>query len=417
MADLFADTDCFVFPYRQIDASGVYFLTKSLNKWTIATRVGIFAEDFQDGAQGDTDRARGSWKRWPSAVARAIVRRSPADVDAPELGLARHRPRHPRGLSAGAEPVPDLRRGHASPRWFVPSPPHSLLLGAALRVGAATAVAPVGFSPTDGYRLVKDWDFARAAARSRMRCGREFATRYIYADGALDHLNDEWSRYRDRDNHVFTPRGLSLVARAAGHAGSRRDRKRHAALALERRVRRVRDPHEGAARDADCGRRSGSIPQDQKWPPEIDVVEIVNNGRDDTRRSFHFLHPTDGGRQTRRARLDRDQTFAPGVDYADGFHVFAVEWTPDRVRHLVDGKPIADRAYRWAHDDGSDGGPAHVLVNLAVGGKWPGPPQRAADFPAALEIEYIRVWQRPARSSADDHRIAHGRRRRLRRPR
>jgi glycosyltransferase involved in cell wall biosynthesis len=52
MADLFAETDCFVFPYRQIDASGVYFLTKSLHKWTIATRVGIFAEDFQDGAQG-----------------------------------------------------------------------------------------------------------------------------------------------------------------------------------------------------------------------------------------------------------------------------------------------------------------------------------------------------------------------------
>jgi glycosyltransferase involved in cell wall biosynthesis len=52
MADLFADTDCFVFPYRQIDASGVYFLTKSLHKWTIATRVGIFAEDFDDGAQG-----------------------------------------------------------------------------------------------------------------------------------------------------------------------------------------------------------------------------------------------------------------------------------------------------------------------------------------------------------------------------
>ena len=52
MAALFDEADCFVFPYRQIDASGVYFLTKSLRKWTIATRVGIFAEDFQDGAQG-----------------------------------------------------------------------------------------------------------------------------------------------------------------------------------------------------------------------------------------------------------------------------------------------------------------------------------------------------------------------------
>ena len=52
MADLFAQTDCFVFPYRQIDASGVYFLTKSFRKWVIASRVGIFAEDLQDGVQG-----------------------------------------------------------------------------------------------------------------------------------------------------------------------------------------------------------------------------------------------------------------------------------------------------------------------------------------------------------------------------
>jgi glycosyltransferase involved in cell wall biosynthesis len=52
MAELFALADCFVFPYRQIDASGVYFLTKGLGKWLIASRVGIFAEEMQDGVQG-----------------------------------------------------------------------------------------------------------------------------------------------------------------------------------------------------------------------------------------------------------------------------------------------------------------------------------------------------------------------------
>ena len=52
MADLFADADCFVFPYREIDASGVYFLTKGLRKWIVASRVGIFAEDLSDGEQG-----------------------------------------------------------------------------------------------------------------------------------------------------------------------------------------------------------------------------------------------------------------------------------------------------------------------------------------------------------------------------
>ncbi len=50
--------------------------------------------------------------------------------------------------------------------------------------------------------------------------------------------------------------------------------------------------------------------------------------------------------------------------------------------------------FEWKHDDGTDGGPAHVLVNLAVGGKWPGPPVEPEAFPAKLEIDYIRVWQR-----------------------
>ena len=53
MATLFAVADSFVFPYRQIDASGVYFLVKSLGKWLIASRVGIFEEDIVAGVEGE----------------------------------------------------------------------------------------------------------------------------------------------------------------------------------------------------------------------------------------------------------------------------------------------------------------------------------------------------------------------------
>jgi glycosyltransferase involved in cell wall biosynthesis len=53
MATLFVVADSFVFPYRQIDASGVYFLVKSLGKWLIASRVGIFEEDIVAGVEGE----------------------------------------------------------------------------------------------------------------------------------------------------------------------------------------------------------------------------------------------------------------------------------------------------------------------------------------------------------------------------
>ncbi len=268
-----------------------------------------------------------------------------------------------------------------------------MLLVSAVGAGDATAAAaPVGFAASDGYRLVKDWDFARVV-RDDGALRHEFATRYIYANGSLDHLNDEWSRYCDRDNHVFTARGLSLVARVGDKLGPG---------AIESGMLRSRWSGEYGVFEIRMKIPPGRgmwpafwlNPQDQKWPPEIDVVEIVNNGRDDTRRSFHFLHPDGTPVPGTATRLNHDQIFEPGVDYSAGFHVFAVEWTPDRVRHLVDGQVIADRTFRWVHADGSGGGPAHVLVNLAVGGTWPGPAERRSDFPASLEIEYVRVWQR-----------------------
>lgn len=52
MADLFAQADSFVFPYRQIDASGVYFLVKSLGKWLVASRLGVFAQGVRPGLDG-----------------------------------------------------------------------------------------------------------------------------------------------------------------------------------------------------------------------------------------------------------------------------------------------------------------------------------------------------------------------------
>lgn len=52
MAALFAEADTFVFPYRQIDASGVYALVKPLGKWMIASRVGVFAEEEGFEARG-----------------------------------------------------------------------------------------------------------------------------------------------------------------------------------------------------------------------------------------------------------------------------------------------------------------------------------------------------------------------------
>ncbi len=90
MADLFAGADCFVFPYRQIDASGVYFLVKGLGKWLIASDVGVFAEEMTR-ASGElvpsADRAS-----LAAALSRALCERpraQPQQGDAAWVTIAR----------------------------------------------------------------------------------------------------------------------------------------------------------------------------------------------------------------------------------------------------------------------------------------------------------------------------------------
>jgi beta-glucanase (GH16 family) len=263
------------------------------------------------------------------------------------------------------------------------------------RAQIGEAVPPPAPVAGKGYHLVKDWDFGRTI-RTLDDLRREFHTRFVYESGKLDHLpgNGEWQRYADDDNHRIVGNALQLVARI-------RDGIRNGGIqsGMLRSKWTGKYGYYETRMKVPPGRGLWPAfwlnPEDLKWPPEIDVVEIVDNGRDTTRNSFHNVAPAPG--RTADAvmtKLDKWGSYRPGFDFKDDFHVFAVEWTPGEVRHYVDGTLVADRRLEWVHDDGKDAGPAHVLLNLAVGGKWAEPPTNPADFPAVLEVDYIRVWQK-----------------------
>lgn len=271
-----------------------------------------------------------------------------------------------------------------------------------LGLALAAALAPARLlartatpAPIDGqgYRIVKDWNFGENI-RDVDALRAEFHTRYVYDNGRLDHLNDEWQRYRDNGNHVFEDGALSLVARRTGdlkpggiESGMLRSRWTGQYGYYEARMK--------VPRGRGLWPAFWLNPQDQVWPPEIDIMEIVDNGRDTTRNSFHNVHLKGPRKPTRNStRLDKAGSYHPGFDFADDFHVFSVDWSADRVRHYVDDVLVVDRGYVWEHQNGKDAGPAHVLINLAVGGGWPGAPQRDTPFPARLQVDYIRVWQK-----------------------
>jgi len=82
--------------------------------------------------------------------------------------------------------------------------------------------------------------------------------------------------------------------------------------------------------------------------------------------------------------------------FADDFHVFAVEWEPNAIRFFVDKDLYATRTpadlpkgSKWVYDH-----PFFLLLNVAVGGDWPGNPDASAVFPQTMLVDYVRVYRR-----------------------
>ncbi|QJE03511.1 glycoside hydrolase family 16 protein [Massilia forsythiae] len=80
--------------------------------------------------------------------------------------------------------------------------------------------------------------------------------------------------------------------------------------------------------------------------------------------------------------------------YADDFHLYAVEWEPGEIRWFRDGI-----LYHTARPDtvGGDWVFAHqffVILNLAVGGYWPGYPDGTTPLPQHMLVDYVRVYRR-----------------------
>lgn len=123
---------------------------------------------------------------------------------------------------------------------------------------------------------------------------------------------------------------------------------------------------------------------------EIDIVEHIGQ---DPARVLGTLHY--GGTWPNNTSWG-DDYLLPSGNFHDGFHDFALEWEPCEIRWYVDGVLYATR-----DDWFSAGGPYpapfdqrfHLLLNLAVGGNLPGPPDQTTQFPQDLVVDYVRVYR------------------------
>ena len=142
------------------------------------------------------------------------------------------------------------------------------------------------------------------------------------------------------------------------------------------------------------------MPQDEdyygQWPKcgEIDIAEVLG---DSTNTNYGTLHYGEPHNQNQGS-----YTLSDG-DFANEYHTFAVEWEPGLIKWYVDGEQYfetndwfskwqggSEKAYPAPFDQ-----PFHVILNVAVGGDWPGDPDDSTVFDdrAAMKVDYVRMFQ------------------------
>ena len=124
---------------------------------------------------------------------------------------------------------------------------------------------------------------------------------------------------------------------------------------------------------------------------EIDIVELVGHEPATVHGTLHY------GGEWPDNRSSGDSYTLPSGTFADDFHTFALEWEEGVIRWYVDGE-LYQTQRQWTTDVGVYPAPFderfHLLVNVAVGGDWPGSPDASTTFPKTLEMDWIRVYQK-----------------------
>ena len=132
-----------------------------------------------------------------------------------------------------------------------------------------------------------------------------------------------------------------------------------------------------------------------EWPAsgEIDIMEHVGHDPDVIVQSIHTRKTHGGSASNHSAKVSKVR---------EEFHVYGMEWLPDRIIFTIDGEEtyVYEKPEAAQEERASDTWPfdqrMHLLLNLAFGGTWGGSMGIDADcLPAQFEIDYVRVYQSP----------------------
>ena len=138
------------------------------------------------------------------------------------------------------------------------------------------------------------------------------------------------------------------------------------------------------------------MPTDERyggWPRsgEIDIMELLGHKPAEVHGTLHY-----GDDQKGHGQQGKSFSLSQGT-FASEFHVFRLDWDPTQMIWYVDDQRFQVLT-NW--HTARPGFPApfdqrfHLILNLAVGGNWPGAPDAQTRFPGAMEVDYVRVYRK-----------------------
>lgn len=124
---------------------------------------------------------------------------------------------------------------------------------------------------------------------------------------------------------------------------------------------------------------------------EIDIMEYRGDQPDRVLGTLHY-----GDAWPKNQHSGDSFTLTDGT-FSDDFHVFALEWEDGAMRWFVDGK-LYQTQTKWSTTQAPFPAPFdqkfHLILNLAVGGRFSGNPDENTRFPAQMAVDWVRVYSR-----------------------
>jgi beta-glucanase (GH16 family) len=280
-------------------------------------------------------------------------------------------------------------------RLIVPLAAISLL---AFCGGEKTSASP---SPVSQPGIPATWQLSWSDEFDSADSSRPDPTRWVYDLGGNGWGNNELETYTDRAENARIEKGaLVITARAERFVGADGTPRNYTSARLKTLGRFAQTYGRFEAR-LQIPRGQGIWPafwmlgsdiDSRDWPQcgEIDVMENIGREPTTVHGTMHGPGYSGGG------GIGMPFQSLDGTPFAAGHHVYAVEWEPSEIRWYVDGRLYQTRkpsdlpaGARWVFDHDM-----FLLLNVAVGGNWPGSPDQSTVFPKEMLVDHVRVYRR-----------------------